>query len=94
VDRGWKAAQLEISKLLTLSFRGHSVMDAMAQAEFISKAVTIFFCISTCNRSATCGTVSQAEEAVMITIFQFGHQMQPANDRVGSSWLLLATTVK
>jgi hypothetical protein len=30
----------------------------------------------------------------MITIFQFGHQMQPANDRVGSSWLLLATTVK
>ena len=31
----------------------------------------------------------------MITIFQFGHQMQPTRDRVtGYSWLLLATTIK
>ena len=31
----------------------------------------------------------------MNTIFQFGHQMQPARDRVtGDSWLLLATAGK
>ncbi len=29
----------------------------------------------------------------MNTIFQFGYQMQPAIDRVGSSWPLLATAV-
>jgi hypothetical protein len=51
--------------------------------------------ISTCNFRATCGTVSQAEEAVMTTIFQFGHQMQPTRDSViGSSWLLLSTAGK
>jgi len=30
----------------------------------------------------------------MITIFQFGYQMQPTIDRVGSSWTLLATANK
>ncbi len=30
----------------------------------------------------------------MTTIFQFGYQMQPANDRVGTSWILLATAGK